>query len=663
MYSKSSLLTFILAKFGIQIYFKIKILKFIFYKIENKGMVYTGMLNSRILIGYNSISDIVTIILCMVIMICLYDVILRDKSKVNIYNTALISLALSASSNLVGYTAEKVGIESALNISQIISLSCLYCVMFMYLCYIKEILRVIKHFKQLKAVIISSNTIIVFTMCLQTFINTNYSEIIQQNNIILFFIGYIIDIIIITTVILIHRKEMIAQVYKKLLVCMCIAMLVIVIEIMKAHTSFLVITFLIPILAMIILTDSESFDINTGSLGIESFERILQHYIKNDENVNFISFYLPLMEYIDKSLELQDRICAMHKKLENIYLFRLSGSKFISLIDNKDNDIDKLVQQFYKVHNKYKMDYKMVIGSISPKLKNGTDYLKLIQFVENTSYKNTETYITDEIIDQYIVDNYVLKQLKDIDNKMDLDDNRVKVYCQPIYNSRTKSFRTAEALMRLELDGKIYFPDKFIPIAEQYNYIHSLSLIILNKVCKIIKNLVSTSYDFDTISVNFSIAEIYNRDFSKDIIEILEKNNIDYHNIAIEITESKYEGNFNIVSESIEELRNYGMLIYLDDFGTGYSNLDRIMKLPFNVIKFDKSLLSSFKQNTNLKYMVSQFSELFKKLGYTLLFEGVEDETDEKICLNLDMTYMQGYKYSRPIEIERLTEFFKQYNT
>ena len=49
---------------------------------------------------------------------------------------------------------------------------------------------------------------------------------------------------------------------------------------------------------------------------------------------------------------------------------------------------------------------------------------------------------------------------------------------------------------------------------------------------------------------------------------------------------------------------------------------------------------------------------MFDELDYSVLYEGVENEKDEKRCINMSASYLQGYKYSRPIPIEELKRFF-----
>ncbi len=254
---------------------------------------------------------------------------------------------------------------------------------------------------------------------------------------------------------------------------------------------------------------------------------------------------------------------------------------------------------------------------------------------------------------------YILEQLTDIYKKRDLRDERVLAYCQPVFNIKTGKYDTAEALMRLNLpDIGMVFPDQFIPVAEEHGFIHVLTEIILTKTCDAIKSLMSEGYDVNRISVNVSVMELRDEKFTSDIDDIIEASAIPNDKIAVEITESRNDSDFLLMKDSIEELRRRGIKLYLDDFGTGYSNMERIMELPFDIIKFDRSLVIASDADERSEKMVKSLAGMFSELNYSVLYEGVENDGDEIRCINMSASYLQGYKYSKPIPIADLNRFF-----
>ena len=103
-----------------------------------------------------------------------------------------------------------------------------------------------------------------------------------------------------------------------------------------------------------------------------------------------------------------------------------------------------------------------------------------------------------------------------------------------------------------------------------------------------------------------------------------------------------------------------GIKFYLDDFGTGYSNMERILELPFDIIKFDRSLVAASDGNERYEKMIDSLAKMFSELKYSVLYEGVETEGDEERCKAMAAKYLQGYKYSRPIPISELRNYFSR---
>lgn len=84
------------------------------------------------------------------------------------------------------------------------------------------------------------------------------------------------------------------------------------------------------------------------------------------------------------------------------------------------------------------------------------------------------------------------------------------------------------------------------------------------------------------------------------------------------------------------------------------------MNLPFDIIKFDRSLVMASDSDERSEKMVGSLAGMFSELNYSVLYEGIETEGDEKRCVNMSATYLQGYKYSRPIPISSLRKFFSK---
>ena len=312
------------------------------------------------------------------------------------------------------------------------------------------------------------------------------------------------------------------------------------------------------------------------------------------------------------------------------------------MIARKDKNPDynewmqKILAAFTEQFNIYKLPYKIVYGDSFTDLLGSNEYLSFIDNINSSIPNNTMHRIDVRDIDRYKQKQYIISQLEDIAQKGDLNDPRVLVYCQPVYNLDTKRFDTAEALMRLVLDDAgLVSPNTFIPIAEQRGLIHALTKIILNKAYQTIRKLCDEKYAFERISVNVSISEIKDEGFCREVNRILYDNGVPGHKVALELTESQSEEDFLIMKERIEILREEGIKFYLDDFGTGYSNMERILELPFDIIKFDRSMVIAAGQDTRSLQIVKDLAKMFTEFDYHVLFEGVENIDDESRCVDM----------------------------
>lgn len=473
--------------------------------------------------------------------------------------------------------------------------------------------------------------------------------------------AYVYYMLIIGVLVIGNRKKFITKMYQCIRNVMFISFGLMTIQSFFESTSILCITFEFPILAALFLFHYNAYDSDTGSLDAKAFNA----YIKDLKNRKFsmICLYLKDVNPVKMQALSEEFFHFNERYFKNPCIFRLNEKKLILVYEDEKNKeaeqkIPVLLEEFYKLYEEFQLDYQVVIMKSDISLHTGSEYLALNEYLEAKMSMNMVYRCTEKDIAAFGKMAYILNELKDIHEKADLSDERVLVYCQPILNTQTNSYATAEALMRLKLqDIGIVFPEQFIRLAEKYEYIHTLSKIILDKACKEIKRLEVKGYELERVSVNISVLELRDKNFCEDMIGIIDSNQVEYSKIAIELTESKSVKDFENMKKVIQRLHALGIRFYLDDFGTGYSNFERILELPIDMIKFDRSLLISASKKEESHYMVRSFADIFRKAGYQVLFEGVESDEEEKTCQEMEIVYLQGFKYSRPIPMEKVTNF------
>lgn len=462
-----------------------------------------------------------------------------------------------------------------------------------------------------------------------------------------------------------YRSRLLRQVFIGMIIVSVVSSLMLVVQERNYQVSYTSLCFFFPIIGIIYMFHSNPYDIDTGAVESSYFyEELKENLSKGNKMLIMCCSMTNFKKAIANSLELKAEFYKFFRQnVKKGVLYHFPDDRLVlTFIRNRRSDygisVEKMLEDFKKSHEMFDIDYRITILESCEEITSIGDYYQLIEYSESRRPMNSIHRLTENDIKEFYDKNYILSQLLEIVEKKDLSDPRILVYCQPVFNITTGKYDTAEALMRMKLEKTgMVFPDMFIPIAEQYNLIHTLSMIILNKTCYAVRTFIEKGYEINRISVNFSTLDLRQETFCSEVKGIIERNGIDYDKIAVEITESRSEADFNTMKDRVTELQKLGIKLYLDDFGTGYSNFERIMEIPFDIIKFDRSLLIESLKNDSSKYMVKTFANMFHDLKYSVLFEGVETEHDEDRCIKMKAQYLQGYRYSKPIPIEDLKHF------
>lgn len=105
-----------------------------------------------------------------------------------------------------------------------------------------------------------------------------------------------------------------------------------------------------------------------------------------------------------------------------------------------------------------------------------------------------------------------------------------------------------------------------------------------------------------------------------------------------------------------------GIKIALDDFGTGYSSLNYLYRLPINSLKIDKSFIDDICSDRRIEAIIDGIILLSKELKLDVTAEGVEKENQFKLLMNKGCDRIQGYFISKPLEVEKLGDFYIKHN-
>ena len=200
------------------------------------------------------------------------------------------------------------------------------------------------------------------------------------------------------------------------------------------------------------------------------------------------------------------------------------------------------------------------------------------------------------------------------------------------------------------------FPDSFIPIAEKTGLIIDIGSIVLEKSCAFLAKLNRQMNAEYTISINISVIQLMEEHFANHVLSIISKYDIPKHLIRLEITESMMlESNENIIAK-LFYLRNQQVGISLDDFGTGYSSFKNLIRLPLNGIKIDKTIMKDSISNEHVFKLLDSIVDFAHKTNIDVGAEGIESELYLERSLKLNVDFVQGYLFSKPVSETQVIE-------
>ncbi len=266
--------------------------------------------------------------------------------------------------------------------------------------------------------------------------------------------------------------------------------------------------------------------------------------------------------------------------------------------------------------------------------------------------KSVDIVYYDEAINRKIMNDVSVEQML----KPAMSNHEFVVYYQPKVDIKEKRLIGAEALVRWQHEGELIAPIEFIPICEETGFVVEIDFFVLNSVCEKIRAWMDEGLDVVRVSVNFSKKHFEDINVASKIKAVVEKWNVPSQYVEVEFTETAYIDEYEKLSKTISELREYGLCTAIDDFGTGYSSLNLLKELRFDCLKLDKSFLGKhFTDDRNLA-IVTHIIEMAKDLDMEVVAEGIERKEELKFMLDLKCDIAQGYLFDRPLPKEEFSK-------
>ena len=191
-------------------------------------------------------------------------------------------------------------------------------------------------------------------------------------------------------------------------------------------------------------------------------------------------------------------------------------------------------------------------------------------------------------------------------------------------------------------------PGEFIPLAEDTGLIVNLGEWALVEGCREAMRLHRLHGRPMQMSVNVSARQLHHHDFLRHVERALDSSGLTPKLLTLELTESTLLTSDDRVAETLQAIKDLGVVLALDDFGTGYASLSYLRQFPIDVVKIDRSFTADAGNHGGDLVLLKGIIDLGHALQINLVAEGIETAEQHSIVRKLGCHQAQGFYFGRP---------------
>ncbi len=425
----------------------------------------------------------------------------------------------------------------------------------------------------------------------------------------------------------------------------------------------------VMVIYLILENPDTNCDRDTGLFNETAFMQYIKQMYSKNEEFSMIALVFPQIYELRSSEDyvrgFKINVIDYISSLPEVYAFQCAEDELV-LVLKSDADIDTieamLRSRFVFGWGKSQdavLKPSYILMPSSSIIHQAEDLLPAMRYARqkhNEFSDNDRLELNEDIVNCMYEEQQIEHLIADA-----LKNDWVEVYYQPIYSTKDKKFTSAEALCRIFTEeGTMIPPNDFIGIAEDNGMILKLGECVFEKVCQFLQTGEPQRLGMDYIEVNLSVVQCSHEMLPQRFIEIMEEYEVDPAHINLEITETGSIATGKIMMENMRKLIDYGVQFSLDDFGTGHSNLNYIVDMPVNIVKFDRSMTASYFKNGKAKYVMDAAMHMIHGMELQIVSEGIETKEQLQTMEDLYISYIQGYYFSKPLPKDDFLEFIKK---
>ncbi len=225
-----------------------------------------------------------------------------------------------------------------------------------------------------------------------------------------------------------------------------------------------------------------------------------------------------------------------------------------------------------------------------------------------------------------------------------LDADQFVLYFQPKVNMRTGKVLGLEALLRWSHPQHgVIPPAQFLPLIEHTALSAKVGDWVMQQGVDQLAKWQRGGLDL-TLSINVSARHLQEPLFAERLTALIDRHQTPVaQRLILEVLETAALADIDHTGNLMQQCQEMGVRFALDDFGTGYSTLTYLKRLPFDMLKIDRSFVHNMLSDKQDMAIVEGIIGLSHTFGCSLVAEGVETAEQARHLLSLGCDIGQGH--------------------
>ena len=231
--------------------------------------------------------------------------------------------------------------------------------------------------------------------------------------------------------------------------------------------------------------------------------------------------------------------------------------------------------------------------------------------------------------------------------------DQFRLVYQPVVDLGTERVTGFEALLRWDHPVLgVVLPERFLPVAEEIGLVPDIGRWVITQACA-----AAAAWRRDhpaaaglSMAVNVSPSQLGSPGLLQDVRTALATSGLPAEALVLELTESVLVRDPVLAAERLHELRGLGVRVALDDFGTGYSSLSHLRQFAVDILKIDRSFVSTIDDTESMPAILRGLINLGHTLDLEIVAEGIEQERQRTHLRDGHVALAQGYLFAAPLE-------------